>query len=333
MVNKGDIYFDIYQNDDDEDGFPYWEEMNWLNSNPKLHNGDPDGDGMPDWWETKNGLNTMVDDANEDDDSDHLTNIEEWELGYNPILFEANLVVSFEWDIDESELLKFIQGLQQASNFLIDVTDTYMHFRHIRMFKNGVNWDSCDIRIYDETADDTSDESWPAAHVGGYRSGDPARHIRMPRMLDADQSKPNPPVGPEHPTWYRSLIHEWGHYGLSCWEEYKDANGVNYSEDGNGIPQGPDSIMNYQYVFSELTTEISYQQWTPPNGVTTEHYDREDECCWKTFFDNYIDVIWFDLDEDGEWDYEYDMTYESNVGPEISETSRGSHCVFDLSNM
>jgi hypothetical protein len=158
-------------------------------------------------------------------------------------------------------------------------------------------------------------------------------------MLDFDGIGLEPPFGPEDSRWYRALIHEWGHYGLGCRDEYEDADGNDYPEDENGVRQGPDGIMNNPFAFSELTTEISYHpdNWVPPNDPdtglpmeTTEHWADKEEGCWKTFFDNYYDAIFFDLDGDGMCDDEYDMTYEANVGPEVSESSQGSHCRFEL---
>lgn len=52
-----EIWFDIYQNDYDGDGIPYWVEVNIFNTNPEEDNRgeDADGDGVPIEWEWKWG--------------------------------------------------------------------------------------------------------------------------------------------------------------------------------------------------------------------------------------------------------------------------------------
>jgi hypothetical protein len=76
-----EIWFNIYQNDKDEDSIPYWTEVNVLGTDPweddsKL---DPDGDGVPTSWEWKWGYDPFVwdDHRHLDPDIDGLENIEE----------------------------------------------------------------------------------------------------------------------------------------------------------------------------------------------------------------------------------------------------------------
>ena len=94
-----ELWFDIYQNDFDGDGIPYWTEVNVFNTNPEVDNSgeDIDEDGVPIEWEYKWGYFLNVDwenyswipdwkydpsvwedHKNMDDDEDGLDNVEEY---------------------------------------------------------------------------------------------------------------------------------------------------------------------------------------------------------------------------------------------------------------
>jgi len=94
-----ELWFDIYQNDFDGDGIPYWTEVNAFNTDPTVDNtgDDADKDGVPIEWEYKWGYFLNIDwenfswihdwkydpfvwedHENMDDDEDGLNNIEEY---------------------------------------------------------------------------------------------------------------------------------------------------------------------------------------------------------------------------------------------------------------
>ncbi len=103
-----EMWFDIYQNDFDGDGIPYWTEINAFNTDPTVDNtgDDADKDGVPIEWEYKWGYFLNIDwenfswihdwkydpfvwedHENMDDDEDGLNNIEEYltsQWGSNP---------------------------------------------------------------------------------------------------------------------------------------------------------------------------------------------------------------------------------------------------------
>jgi hypothetical protein len=68
-----ELFFDIYQNDYDNDGIPYWTEVNVFNTDPTINNigEDFDEDGVPIEWEFKWGYFLNI-------DWDNFTLIHDW---------------------------------------------------------------------------------------------------------------------------------------------------------------------------------------------------------------------------------------------------------------
>jgi hypothetical protein len=79
--NDCELWFDIYQNDYDNDNIPYWTEVNIYDTDPETTNsGDPDNDEIPVEWEYKWGYNPFIaqNHKNLDPDSDSINNYEEY---------------------------------------------------------------------------------------------------------------------------------------------------------------------------------------------------------------------------------------------------------------
>ena len=79
-----EIWFNIYQIDNDGDFIPYWTEVNVLGTDPTVDDSklDPDGDGAPTDWEWKWGFDpfTWDDHNNLDPDLDGIDNLEEYQM-------------------------------------------------------------------------------------------------------------------------------------------------------------------------------------------------------------------------------------------------------------
>jgi hypothetical protein len=76
-----ELWFDIYQNDFDDDGIPYWTEVNTYGTDPEVENsGDPDEDGIPVAWEWKWNYDPFAweDHENIDPEKDSINNFEEY---------------------------------------------------------------------------------------------------------------------------------------------------------------------------------------------------------------------------------------------------------------
>jgi PKD repeat protein len=307
-----DIWFDIYTNDYDGDRLPYVQEVFNLGTDPTVKNSDSDGDGMPDWWEVRYGFDrTNASDADDDADSDELTNKGEYQIGTDPLFFELNLRVTINWNASDSYIEEFKTGIKRASDFLYDVTDGLLYFRYVTIYDKDVNSGDCDMHV----------------HTSVPR---PSSGIAMPRYWNGENTNWG---DPDYKAYYRAIIHEVGHKFLGLSDEYMDANGKDYPDPWGwlGPNQGPPSVMNDQNDHSELSTQVTYNTWSPPSGYsTTKHYNLHGKSCWEVFFDNYKDKIWFDLDRDGIRDRSYLMSYASISGPGV--LTSGGYTILDVHN-
>jgi hypothetical protein len=77
-----ELWFNIYQNDYDEDGIPYWTEVNVYDIDPEINNKgeDADNDNVPIEWEWKWNYNPFKKENHDylDPDKDGLDNLEEF---------------------------------------------------------------------------------------------------------------------------------------------------------------------------------------------------------------------------------------------------------------
>jgi len=76
-----ELWFNIYQNDFDNDGIPYWTEVNTYGTDPEAENsGDPDEDGIPVAWEWKWNYDPFAWEDHEqiDPEKDSINNLEEY---------------------------------------------------------------------------------------------------------------------------------------------------------------------------------------------------------------------------------------------------------------
>ncbi len=79
-----EIWFNIYQIDNDGDFIPYWTEVNVLGTDPTVDDSklDPDGDDIPTAWEWRWGYDSFTwdDHENLDPDMDGISNYDEYKL-------------------------------------------------------------------------------------------------------------------------------------------------------------------------------------------------------------------------------------------------------------
>jgi hypothetical protein len=102
-----EIYFNIYQNDYDGDGIPYWTEVYVYGTDPTVDDRgrDDDNDGIPIEWEHKWGFNPFIwDDHHKlDPDGDSISNYEEYltlDFGSDP--FRKDLFLEIDYMQEEN---------------------------------------------------------------------------------------------------------------------------------------------------------------------------------------------------------------------------------------
>lgn len=207
------------------------------------------------------------------------------------ILF--NMVVSIEWQATPAYLATIQAAMQHASTYLYDITDGQMAFGQVTIYDGGRAWANADLQI------SAKNNARPYAYIGGLRAADRSSVLRVGRHWDGNTSA----VGNwDTPNGYRTLIHEFGHYGLSLYDEYFgyafDVNG-NLTGEINTYCIGPEnrlptsrdryaSVMDYQYNTSELSAQGVAGMWA--TGCTeTLHWHLLHESTWETLAKRYAD--------------------------------------------
>jgi hypothetical protein len=201
----------------------------------------------------------------------------------NQPLIGGHLIVSVQWDANSSFLNDTKQGLITASNYLYDVTDGQFFWEVIEMFDDETYWMGTDMQIH------ASNTGTPVAAVWGITQG-VSEHINLARYWNGNTGSTG--------NWslsngYRTMIHEYGHYGLGLWDEYLDRNGAQTANAfcATNFGTTPEitrsSIMSYQYTSTELCSDLD------PNHhhrTQTQHDALSGgESTWETVLRRYTD--------------------------------------------
>ncbi|MCP4288512.1 MAG: VCBS repeat-containing protein [Gammaproteobacteria bacterium] len=217
-----------------------------------------------------------------------------------------NLLVSIEWDADEAYIDEISEAMESASNYLYDLTDGQMAFRKVTIYDNGEYWAEADLQI------STKNIVRPHAYIGGITAADKSYVIRIGRFWDGNsgnQGRWNLPDG------YRTIAHEFGHYGLHLYDEYfafiYDQNGNLDKEVKTHCPKrkpvskdqevpgheylDPEqdainaSAMYYHYLTSELSARGVPGMWSDL-CEQTRHWQKTGESAWETLARVYADT-------------------------------------------
>ena len=184
-----------------------------------------------------------------------------------------NLVASLEWDAHEAaELAVFSDALAAFGADLFDASNGQMTLGRALIVAGAQHWRDADFQIM------AGNDVWPNADVGGITAvvtqlgngiGFRPGHLRVGRGWDGNSANQGPW---NQPTGARTLVHEFGHYGLALFDEYLGLapDGTDFSSFCTISPSDPAyaadwaSLMSYQYKANEfaLRREGNPMQWT-----------------------------------------------------------------------
>jgi hypothetical protein len=178
------------------------------------------------------------------------------------ILF--NVVVSLEWDANDDYIQQISDAARLASDYLYDLSDGQMAFGQVAIYDNRQFWADADIQVR------TWNNQRPQAHIGGITASDKSHVILVGRGWDqyANNSK----------AWnqfdgFSTLVHEFGHYALYLYDEYKSIDGATTYCTGpnpNLATRATNaSVMDWQYTNSEFSARGVSGLWSVQCEETT----------------------------------------------------------------
>jgi len=201
----------------------------------------------------------------------------------NP-LFGFNIVVSVEWETTAEYMRDLRQAFASASQYLYDVTNGQMLFERVTIYEHGQHMAEADYQIR------ASNQEWPRARPGGVFGGSGA-HIKLGRYFNGSSANSGPW---SEPSGFRTMIHEFGHYGLWLYDSYFYYGGAtkvpssctspdivtNTTYDSNA------TIMDYQRNSSELAMEDVEGLWSK-SCYDTHQYQQYGMSDWEAVADRF----------------------------------------------
>ena len=196
-------------------------------------------------------------------------------------IFKYNLVVNFRENMSIDFFNKLKSSFENASKYLYDVTDGQALFNKIKIFHKDEALHSADMVIYNQY------EYWPKARVYGIYN--PSSHFwenlsTIHIGLTWGNSEP------DQRDYYRTIIHEFGHYAFGFYDEYLNGLGEdNWRPVTNFITNAYPSnygFMDRQYTITEMSSVNDYPRYylDPSNfqqdKVTMQLYYRKSSC-WQ----------------------------------------------------
>jgi len=171
--NDCELWFNIYQNDYDNDTLPYWVETNVYGTDPTFDNTgeDFDLDGVPIEWEHRWGFNPLLWEDHEqyDPDQDSLTNIEEYltrDFGSDP--FRQDIFLELDY-MEESpdgiisvipdEAIELLKNPFHRRNIVFHIDSGFVDGGEILPFDDNVVFD--EVReIYNNNFLNNDENHW-----------------------------------------------------------------------------------------------------------------------------------------------------------------------------
>ena len=187
-------------------------------------------------------------------------------LQLNHFVYRYDLAFSTEWDIPNGgQYWNWLRaGCQSASDYLFNVTDGQAVLGRVAIWDNQVWWDEVDVQVMNSVH--------PNAHIDQYLDCDAnsgEEHIFMSRMWGGAQ--------PHQPGWFRTLIHESGHYVFGMRDEYINGNG----EQAGFVTWRKQHPLQYPGNFGLMDTQSWIEELSSRNDyVTSFDYgcNGDDDC-------------------------------------------------------
>jgi hypothetical protein len=210
-------------------------------------------------------------------------------------LIGFNIVVSVEWDANADYLEELRRGILSASDYLFDASDGQMLFEQVAIYDNNQNMGDADYQFL------ASNQQWPetTSPPGGIWRGTTV-HAFLGRYFDGESSN----LGSwKVPRGYRTLIHEFGHYGLSLYDSYFYYDYDNYShklvkKDGhctsadirtNHEWNSNATLMDYENNSSEFSMQDAWDVWSD-ECKDTYQWQKNGQSDWETIVEKYQDT-------------------------------------------
>jgi len=285
--NDCEIYFEISQNDYDNDGLPYWVETYVYQTDPEIDNtgDDTDADEIPIEWEHKWGYNPLIFNDHEkiDIDADSINNYEEYltdDFRSDP--YCKDLFLEIDYMEDEingeqktvSEISKEMMKNPFHRRDIIYHIDTEIYGGEIIPYEEESSFEKAH-QIWKDYFMHNDENNWrrgvfhycifvhyikpggfafsgDVAPYWGYIPGTDAFVLSFTLMESKDETFP---FKSKDYVFASAIMHEMGHnFGIRAGRPWGcDARRVNYPwQIGWWLYRPYKSIMNYQYTYSIL---------------------------------------------------------------------------------
>ncbi len=225
------------------------------------------------------------------------------------VLFDV--VVSLAWtpNPDSNYLTQLETGFREASNYLANLTEGQMAFGTVTVHTGGEKWLNADIRVL------AANDLRPSAFVGGiapvptsyvspvnnFKYEYTPAAIFLGRYWNGDNANDAATGSWDQPDAYRTLVHEWGHYALFLYDEYRlDTSGNLTYCTCDDLPAGvctpPNlqaSAMAFHYEAQELWHPVVHN--TPPACKQTQQWLAHGKSDWEAL-DSWYQILGLPID-------------------------------------
>ncbi|MBU1117336.1 MAG: T9SS type A sorting domain-containing protein [Bacteroidetes bacterium] len=215
-----------------------------------------------------------------------------------------NLLVSVEWEATEYYLRDLEDNFARMSNYLYDVTDGQARLDTVLIYDARDQWHEADMRI---CADNTIRPYCDKGVAGMLRSATDGYQIYMPRIWWYNGDGTRNHTGGIYPldlttesVDYRTKAHEFGHYALGFYDEYRlfDPSTNSYVEDDATLRCLPTSIFHYGFMDSQyeisggvMSSEMSNAfRYDLSSCRNTEQWGTLNSSCWD-HFERWVEAV------------------------------------------